>query len=197
MTCYLKKLIMFPSITNFITASNSLSAVLYFFSTIFPILVLIASLVYLLRRPRAEKGIFAPIENIVYRATEIFRVSLVVIAARFAAGLLKSATHIPRPFVTNPNLHPLFVLNDFSFPSQHATTFAALAVMLFVINRRAGLWAGAAALIIGSARVLAGVHTPIDILGGYLLGLIISLIVCFTIDRSRGIKDPRSRAAGC
>lgn len=175
---------MFPILTNYIVASPSLSLVLYFFATVFPILVLLASLVYLWIRPRMEKGMFAPIEKMVDRASEIFRVALTVLVARFAAGLLKNVTHIPRPFVTNTDLHPLFVLNDFSFPSQHATTFAALAVMLFVINRRAGLWAGAAALIIGIARILAGVHTPLDILGGYILGIFFAMAVqYFTLQK--------------
>lgn len=172
---------MFLSITNFITASDSLSKLLYFFATVFPFLVLIASLVYLLKRPRVEKGIFAPIEKIVDRASEIFWVSLTLIGVLIAATLLKKTIHISRPFVTDPNLHPLFVLHDFSFPSQHAAIFAALAVMLFTINRRAGLMAGAAALIIGIARILAGVHTPIDILGGYILGTLFAILVNYIV----------------
>ena len=168
---------MFPSITNFIIASDSLSRALYFFTTVFPILVLLASLAYVWKRPRMEKGMFAPIERIVDRSSELFRISLTLVAVWIAAALLKTATHVSRPFLVDVHLHPLFLLHDFSFPSQHAAIFAALAVLLFAMNRRAGVFAGSAALLIGIARILAGVHTPLDIMGGYVLGFIFAYFV--------------------
>ncbi len=161
---------MFPAITNFITASEPLSRVLYFFTTVFPILVLIVSLLYVWKRRRMEQGIFAPVEKIVDRATELFRLGIMLIAVWIASALFKIAFQTPRPFLTTLDLQPLFELSDYSFPSQHAAIFAALAVFIFKINRRIGVFVGVTAIIIGIARILAGVHTPVDILGGYLLG---------------------------
>ena len=37
------------------------------------------------------------------------------------------------------------------------------------------------ALLIGLARIIAGVHFPIDILGGFVLGGIVSFLVAFLV----------------
>jgi undecaprenyl-diphosphatase len=61
-------------------------------------------------------------------------------------------------------------LGDWSFPSNHATLAAGLAVGLAVLRPRLGVitlpLAGAAALL----RVLVGVHYPHDVLAGAALG---------------------------
>jgi len=40
-----------------------------------------------------------------------------------------------------------------------------------------GKWYFAGAVLIGLARIAAGVHFPIDILAGLLLGLIVTLVI--------------------
>jgi membrane-associated phospholipid phosphatase len=69
----------------------------------------------------------------------------------------------PKPLVRTPT--------DASFPSGHAaTSFAAATVLSFAWPR----WAPAfylLALAIGFSRVYVGVHYPLDIVGGALLGI--------------------------
>lgn len=77
----------------------------------------------------------------------------------------------PRPFLAL-GLEPLFSNDSSSFPSGHATFFFALAAVLFLYNKRAGTWFFLAALIMGAARVVSGVHWPSDILGGLAVALI-------------------------
>jgi membrane-associated phospholipid phosphatase len=67
--------------------------------------------------------------------------------------------------------------NGFSFTSSHATNHFGLATFLFytigtLFRRRRGwlfVWAGA----ISVAQVYVGVHYPLDIIGGTILGLLL------------------------
>ncbi len=62
----------------------------------------------------------------------------------------------------------------YSFPSSHATNHMALAVLLVLALRnqlrRARWWLIPWAVSIGYAQVYVGVHFPLDILGGFVLG---------------------------
>ena len=64
-----------------------------------------------------------------------------------------------------------------SFPSGHATTaFAAAIVLAFMYPRQAGVFTGAA-VVVGLSRVLLGAHFPSDVLAGAILGSGVALAV--------------------
>jgi len=140
-------------------------------------------LLYLLVRPIPDHCIFAPFEKITRRFLNVAVVAGAALAAYAASAALKNYFQIGRPDVLNFNFHPLLVLNDFGFPSSHAAVFSAIATALFLIHRRAGVYATLLALTIGTARILAGVHTPLDILGGYLLGTACGTIAGFLVSK--------------
>lgn len=99
--------------------------------------------------------------------------------------ILKYLIRIPRPFMMFENIHTLFSETGFAFPSGHATFFSALAFSIFFLSKKAGLSAQAGyvfmffALLIGIARIIAGVHFPIDILGGFTLGALVAYTVAY------------------
>lgn len=99
------------------------------------------------------------------------------IVAYISEYILKSLMPSPRPFLFFENVKPLFLHGGMdSFPSGHAMFFGALAVSLYFVHKRMGYFYIVVALIIGLARVASGVHFPIDILVGYILGAIIAII---------------------
>jgi undecaprenyl-diphosphatase len=59
-----------------------------------------------------------------------------------------------------------------SLPSQHTTFAFLVATIVFCLRRRLGIAFLAGATIIGLFRVVAGVHWPLDILAGAVLGII-------------------------
>lgn len=92
--------------------------------------------------------------------------------ARFAFGSVIRFFHpVPRPFV-NHRLQPLTNLKSPSFPSGHALFFFALSAFVFFFNPFFGIISFVATIAIATARVMAGVHYPSDMLAGCLLGIV-------------------------
>lgn len=105
---------------------------------------------------------------------------LVFFSGIFAWGIsqgLKIFFHTERPYRILENVVPLLNKIDFAFPSGHATFFMALGVAIFLSHKKAGYLFIFFALLIGIARIIAGVHFPGDILGGFILGAIIAYFV--------------------
>ena len=104
---------------------------------------------------------------------------LVILSAAALAWILahviKYFYYTPRPFVALQNVNLLFPHEaDGSFPSGHAAFSAALSMAMYFSHKRLPAVLAVGALIIGIARVAAGVHFPIDIIAGFVLGAIIA-----------------------
>jgi undecaprenyl-diphosphatase len=147
-----------------------------FFAEYFPYLVILLAIIFLLSHHDVltSKNKF---KDSIHKWKEILFVSLSIILAWISSILLKIVFHVSRPFIVFPNIVPLFRETDFSFPSGHATFFMAVAVAIFLYHKKMGYLFIFFAVLIGVARVIAGVHFPIDILGGYLVGFIISYLL--------------------
>lgn len=85
--------------------------------------------------------------------------------------------HISRPFINNPTVHQLiFHETSYSFPSGHAAFFFALAMAIFFFHKRWSILFFGGAVLIAMARIIAGVHWPMDILGGAVIGILSSIL---------------------
>lgn len=99
------------------------------------------------------------------------------IFAWVCAYVLKLIFHTTRPFLALPDVTPLWVEGGYAFPSGHATFFMALAVAIYLSHKKAGYVFMTFAFLIGLARITAGVHFPIDILGGFVLGAGVAYLI--------------------
>lgn len=91
--------------------------------------------------------------------------------------VLKSILETPRPFMVFEEIKPLFLHGGFdSFPSGHSTFMSAFALSVYFLNKKLGIFIFILAIIIGISRLIAGVHFPIDIVGGFLIGIIFTFI---------------------
>lgn len=104
--------------------------------------------------------------------------SIVVLLSAAVTEFLKWIVfNQPRPFIALPDVTQLINIASFgSFPSQHATIFAALATGMFIYNRKVGAWIVFFSILIGLARIASGIHFPADILTGFLIGFLVSYI---------------------
>lgn len=117
----------------------------------------------------------------------------VIIVAALSAAFAFSVSQIigkiyfrPRPFVSHQEtirlIKALEAISDKSFPSDHTTVSFAIAFAVFFYNRFLGLILLIMGLLIGAARIIAGVHYPSDVLGGIVLGLLSALLVKFLFE---------------
>ncbi len=102
--------------------------------------------------------------------------SFLILAVILSRGILTETIrviyHRPRPFIAF-GFEPLIdEVNQGAFPSGHAALFFALAGAIFLINKKMGQYFLVAAALMGAARVFAGVHWPLDIVGGAAIGLL-------------------------
>lgn len=108
-----------------------------------------------------------------------------LIWAPLAAGIavlvnvpIRGFVERPRPFLDHQGLEVLVRgKTDYSFVSDHATIVMAMAVGLFVANRKFGLVALVLAVFGGFIRVYMGVHYPTDVVGGFALGTAVALLL--------------------
>ncbi len=101
-------------------------------------------------------------------------------AADGLASALKAVVGLHRP--ADP--HALVgVPHSRAFPSGHAaTSFACATVLSFFVPWAAPLFY-ALALAIGYSRVYVGVHWPLDVVGGAVLGVVTALLLLAAIRR--------------
>ncbi len=68
-----------------------------------------------------------------------------------------------------------------SFPSNHAVNATALVTLVVLYAPFLLVPAAAVALLIGYSRVYVGVHYPLDVLTGSLLGIVVAMTLCWAI----------------
>jgi len=90
--------------------------------------------------------------------------------AYFAGWLVKSFFYLPRPFIVAQTKPLITFLLDGSFPSSHTAVAFAMSGAVYAVNRRAGLVMFGLSVLVATARIAAGVHTPADVMGGVLVG---------------------------
>ena len=143
--------------TNF-----ALDAAGIFIARDFGFVILTVLLIYLYKHEDKREGM-----------KDLFIVLATAVAAWFIAHWAKDVFHTLRPFDALSSVTPLVTESGYAFPSGHATFFMALASVLWYYHKYLGLFFGLSAVLIGIASITAGVHWPIDILGGLFLGLAI------------------------
>ncbi len=89
------------------------------------------------------------------------------LARLVVAEVIRYFYHHPRPSGA-----AMFLETSYSFPSGHVIFIFAFTTIVYFYNKKLGWWFGILGLLIGLARVAAGVHWPSDILGGIILGII-------------------------
>lgn len=86
------------------------------------------------------------------------------------AFVLKVAIRAPRP-------HEAATILQFGFPSGHTALAFTAALIVGKENERIEGWLVLLAVLVGISRIWLGVHYPVDVLGGALIGLITGSLV--------------------
>jgi undecaprenyl-diphosphatase len=108
----------------------------------------------------------------------------IILARGIVTEVIHFFYHEPRPF-SFYGFTPLFNETGWSFPSAHAAWFFALAMAVWYVNRKWGWWFFGLAALMGLARIYAGVHWPMDIVGGAAVGILSAMFVHRLLKGSR------------
>ncbi len=107
-----------------------------------------------------------------YRTTGFMVMGALVICLIIGNLTLKPVIARARPCWVDTSVHLLVSSpKDYSFPSGHTMSSFAAAVVLFLRNKRWGLWALLMAAIISFSRLYLYVHYPSDVTVGLILGI--------------------------
>lgn len=102
-----------------------------------------------------------------------FSLSLTLILATIAGWIF----YDPRPFVSGHFIPLIAHAADNGFPSDHTLLTSAIACFIFVFQRRLGCLLLILAVVVGGARVAAGIHSPIDVAGSILISILATSII--------------------
>ncbi len=137
-----------------------------------------------------------------------YQICLVYFLSGLGTQLLKVICRVPRPWVLDPQFSPvpsaLETATGYSFPSGHTQSATAFWGTLGLWGwRRRGRFRGlalAAGLLLpaltGLSRMYLGVHTPQDVITGYLITLAIALLVTGFFARNPEADSVSPRSAG-
>jgi len=115
------------------------------------------------------------------RMAVLLIIPVIFLSDQLSAHVLKPWIARPRPCVTLPDVHLLVGLKtSLSFPSAHAANFFAVATYFnYFYPKYRWIYFGAA-FFVALSRVSIGVHYPMDIIAGGILGALCALFVIYT-----------------
>ncbi len=123
-----------------------------------------------------------------------FFVALVTatLAADGLSYLLRQWIGRDRPPLVYPNPRPLVSLpHSGAFPSGHASAAFAAATVIAWASRPLAVPAFLLAAAIAWSRVYVGVHWPLDVLGGAVLGTLVAIaLLRLSAVRPRSLRSP-------
>lgn len=99
-------------------------------------------------------------------------VILAGIAALALSKISGALYYHPRPFMTQGVVPLISHGSDNGFPSEHTLLAMTLNAVVYYYRPRLAVGLFGLTLLVGIGRILAHVHSPVDILGGLILGAI-------------------------
>lgn len=104
------------------------------------------------------------------------------ITAALVANLAKTLVERPRPVLLTEIVQRELFVQGYGFPSGHVALATALAIItgMYVPKKYryvVPLWI----LIVATSRLYLGVHAPLDLVGGFFIGLLAALCVLLVL----------------
>ena len=122
-------------------------------------------------------------------------VATTALTTNFVNSLLKYAVQRDRPPTIVLDPEPLWAFRrTSSFPSGHTSTSFACAYVISRLAPRLTVYVFVLAALIGFSRIYVGVHYPLDVLAGAVLGLLVAKALLMLLEALR--RSQRAPKAG-
>ncbi|HNX90657.1 MAG TPA: phosphatase PAP2 family protein [Candidatus Omnitrophota bacterium] len=109
--------------------------------------------------------------NVKYRAKGLLLMAGSTVAYQFTYAV-KELIERPRPYLVIPGVNVLASSSGFSFPSGHTAMIFMAAYIVLCYSRKWAIPAYILAFAVGFSRIYVGVHFPIDVIAGIMIGTI-------------------------
>ncbi|MEG2695493.1 MAG: phosphatase PAP2 family protein [Acinetobacter sp.] len=111
---------------------------------------------------------------------------LIVLLSLVLSDFAEIFYHHPRPFELGLGHQLIGHGLSSSFPSQHTLTIAIIAFSYWLAGfKKIGIAGGLVAITVGLSRIYVGVHFPFDIIGSFVIGLILVVSVNYAVQEFR------------
>ena len=104
-------------------------------------------------------------------------VLVAIVAEVLIVTFMKEAILRPRPYDAIVDIGWLYSQDSWSFPSGHAAGAFALSTVIGLKVRKTLPLMAAIALVVAFSRIYIGVHYPLDVIAGSIIGILVGLLV--------------------
>lgn len=109
-----------------------------------------------------------------------FAICSSLVISLFTMGTLKAIFKSPRPFTVLKEIEGkrLATATGYSFPSGHTTGAASMysAISFAIRKKKISILCSITIVLVGLSRLYLGVHWPLDVATGLILGIVLSMI---------------------
>lgn len=112
------------------------------------------------------------------RTVAFLIIPVLILADQTSSFILKPFFERIRPCRALENIRLLVRCGSgYSFPSSHATNISAVFILFIYFYRKYMIAWISIILTVGFSRIYVGVHYPFDVLGGFIVGMAISVLI--------------------
>lgn len=120
-----------------------------------------------------------------------YKIAIILSCSVVLNNFIKLLVESPRPLEASGLMSfGEYTATGYSFPSGHTQNITTFGTSLFILtrNKLVFILSSILILIVGISRIYLGLHWPIDVLGGFVLALIVSIAlneILFKLSESR------------
>lgn len=112
------------------------------------------------------------------RVAGLLIIFVVVMSDQLSSAIIKPSIGRIRPCHLYENLRLLVHCGGkYSFPSSHASNISAAAFLFSYFYRKGSIIFFCIALVVGFSRIYVGVHYPLDVLVGFVVGFCSTFVI--------------------